>query len=215
MKVRKFGHCCLLIEEKGIKILTDPGAYTDLDVVVRGSKDVDVILITHEHADHIHVPSLKRLLEDNTDVRIITNKGVGKLLYAESIRHEILEDGQSIDVDGVRLEAFDGKHEEIYGEFGDVQNTGFFISDKLFYPGDSFHDPKREVDVLALPVAGPWCRVADAVAYALRVKPKKAFPVHDGMLSIKGANHKVPEKFLGESGIEFVVIEEGESYEFE
>ena len=200
---------------EGSKILTDPGAYTDLDIVVKEALDVDVILITHEHADHIHIPSLVKLIANNVNARVITNGGVGKLLDAEEIKYEILEDVKSLDIDGVKLEAFDGKHEEIYGEFGNVQNTGFFINSKLFYPGDSFHDPEREVDVLALPVAGPWCRVADAVAYALRVKPRKAFPVHDGMLSIKGANHKVPEKFLGESGIEFVVIEEGESYEFE
>jgi len=64
MKVKKFGHCCLLIEEDGVRTLTDPGGYTDLDVVVRQSRNIDVILITHEHADHIHVPSLKRLLEN-------------------------------------------------------------------------------------------------------------------------------------------------------
>jgi len=155
MKVKKFGHCCLLIEEKGIKILTDPGAYTDLDIVVKEALDVDVILITHEHADHVHVPSLVKLLENNEGVRVITNVSVGKLLDAESIKYEVLEDGKSLEIDGVKFEAFDGKHEEIYGEFGQVQNTGFFINDSLYYPGDSFHDPEREVDVLALPVAGP------------------------------------------------------------
>ena len=29
MKITKLGHCCLVIEEKGLKILTDPGSYTD------------------------------------------------------------------------------------------------------------------------------------------------------------------------------------------
>ena len=214
MKVKKFGHCCLLIEEDGVRTLTDQGGYTDLDVVVRQSRNIDVILITHEHADHIHVPSLKRLLENNDCARVITNGGVGRLLDEQDIGYEVLEDGQSLDVDGVKFEAFDSKHEEIYNDFGQVQNTGFFINDKLFYPGDSFHDPEREIDVLTLPVAGPWCKIGDAVKYALKVKPKKAFPVHDGMLRIKGANHNVPGKFLSENGIEFVIIGEGESYEF-
>ncbi|MAG61269.1 hypothetical protein CMI43_00390 [Candidatus Pacearchaeota archaeon] len=214
MKVKKFGHCCLLIEEKGIRILTDPGGYTDLDVVVRQARNIDVILITHEHADHIHVLSLKRLLENNNGVRIITNEGVGKLLDGEGIKYEVLGDGNVIDIDGVKFEAFNGNHEEIYNDFGQVQNTGFFINDRLFYPGDSFHDPEREVDILALPVAGPWCKIGDAVRYALKVKPKKVFPVHDGMLRIKGANHKVPSRFLGKNGIEFVVIGEGNSYDF-
>ena len=28
MKITKFGHCCLLIEENGVRILTDPGTYS-------------------------------------------------------------------------------------------------------------------------------------------------------------------------------------------
>lgn len=198
MKVKKFGHCCLLIEEKGIKILTDPGAYTDLDVVVKEARDVDVILITHEHADHVHVPSLKKLVENNMNARVITNVSVGKLLDAENIKYEVLEDGQSKEVGGVIIEALDGQHEEIYGRFGDVQNTGFFIGDKLFYPGDSFHLPGRGVDVLALPVAGPWCRIADAVNYALKIKPKKAFPVPIDIKTppLKFLSNKPPSRIM-------------------
>ncbi|MBI2052837.1 MAG: MBL fold metallo-hydrolase, partial [Candidatus Ryanbacteria bacterium] len=28
MKITKFGHCCLLIKENGVRILTDPGTYS-------------------------------------------------------------------------------------------------------------------------------------------------------------------------------------------
>ena len=70
----------------------------------------------------------------------------------------------------------DGKHAEIFEEYGQVQNTGYFIENKLFYPGDAYTEPGKVVDVLALPVAGPWCKSAEAIAYAIRVQPKKAFP---------------------------------------
>ena len=214
MKVTKLGHCCLLIEEKGLRILTDPGGYADLDMVIKEAKDIDVILITHEHADHIHVPSLKKLLENNPKAKVFTNKSVGKLVDDEDIKYEIVEDGQKFEVNGILFEAIEGKHEVIYKGYGNVQNTGFFINDKLFYPGDSFKDPEKKVDILALPVAGPWCKISDAVDYALKVKPRVAFPVHDGMLRIKGGNHGVPSKFLPENGINFVIIEEGKSHEF-
>tara|TARA_Y100000034_G_scaffold8527_1_gene9265 strand:+ start:172 stop:819 length:648 start_codon:yes stop_codon:yes gene_type:complete len=215
MKVKKFGHCCLLIEDNGVKILTDPGGYTDLDVVIKEALDLDAILITHEHADHIHISSLKKILESNPETRVITNKSVSKLLEAEEIKHEVMENNTNLNIKEILIEAIEGKHETIYADFGDVQNTGFFINNKLFYPGDSFHNPEKEVDILALPVAGPWCKISDAVDYALKVKPKKAFPVHDGMLSIKGGNHAIPSKFLSENGIDFVIINEGDTYEFE
>lgn len=34
-------------------------------------------------------------------------------------------------------------------------------------------------DVLALPVAGPWCRLSDALHYAIKMKPRAAFPIHE------------------------------------
>ena len=108
------------------------------------------------------------------------------------------------------------KHEEIFSEVGQVQNTAYLIDNTLFYPGDSFHNPTKKVDILALPVAGPWCRISDAIKYALSIKPNKVFPVHDGMLQKDriGSYHKVPEKILSENGIEFVVISEGDEKEF-
>ena len=97
-----------------------------------------------------------------------------------------------------------------------MHNTGYFIDNKLFYPGDSFHNPERQVDVLALPVAGPWCKVPDAIRYALSVKPKKAFPVHDGMLQRDriGGSHIIPEKVLTENGIQFVIMNDGDERYF-
>ena len=80
MFITKFGHCCLLIEEKGVRILTDPGSYTTAQDAL---KDIDVVLITHEHQDHFHVPSVKKILENNPEVVIITNTSVCNLLAKE------------------------------------------------------------------------------------------------------------------------------------
>lgn len=213
MKITKFGHCCLLIETKNLRILTDPGSYSNSQNEV---KNVDLILITHDHVDHLHIESLKEILANNSSARVITNSGVSKKLTYLGITHSILEGEANETVGEVLVEAFDGKHEEIYGDFGQVQNTGYFIDNKLFYPGDSFFDPEKEIDTLALPVAGPWCTIQDAVNYALKVKPKKAFPVHDGMMYAdrRGATRAVPTKFLGENGIQFIDMNEGDIKEF-
>ncbi len=213
MKIKKIGHCCLLIKLDNLTILTDPGAYSTEQNNLSG---IDIVLITHEHLDHLHIDSVKEILKNNPQVEIITNLGVGKKLDEVGIKYSIIGDRNERMIKDISIEAFDCKHEEIFENYGQVQNTGYFIDNKFFYPGDSYCNPKKEIDILALPVAGPWCRVSDAIRYALTVKPKKVFPVHDGMLQKDriGASHKVPEKVLSENGIEFIIMNEGDEKEF-
>lgn len=94
----------------------------------------------------------------------LTNSAVGSILDNLGVKYKILEDKTSDEIADILIEAFDGKHAEIFEEYGQVQNTGYFIADKLFYPGDAYTEPGKAVDILALPVAGPWCRSVDAIA---------------------------------------------------
>jgi len=213
MKLTKFGHCCLLIEEKGVRVLTDPGAFTDGQ---NSATNIDVVLITHEHMDHFHVDSVKKVLANNPDSLIITNSAVNALLEKEGITGaKVVEDTQVFEYKGIGFRGFGTLHAEIYEERGRVMNTGYFIGDRLYYPGDSFHDPNIEVDVLAMPVGGPWLRIKDAIQFALAVNPKKAFPVHDGLFNDFGTkvSRNFPTQVLAENGIEFISIENNKEYE--
>lgn len=213
MKVTKIGHCCLLIEHEGKRILTDPGAFT------RGQEDVadiDIVLITHEHADHLHVDSLKTVMGNNPDAIIVTNESVGNILEDNGISFTAITDGEKETVNNILLEAFGTKHAEIYRDYGQVENTGYLIANKLFYPGDAFTDPDKSVDILALPVEGPWMALKEAIDYALTIKPKSCFPVHDGRLQEDriGSSHGVVKMALEKSDISFVALKEGDSHDF-
>ena len=175
-----------MIEENGVKILTDPGAWTTAQNEVKG---IDIVLITHEHADHLHVESVKTILVNNPQAKIITNSAVAKILSVENINCEIVEHGQSTSVKDILFEGWGEKHADIYPSITPVQNTGYFIGQRLFYPGDALYNPQKPVDILALPVAGPWLKISEAVDYAKAVKPQICFPVHDGMLKITGPYH--------------------------
>lgn len=205
MKITKLGHCCLLIEENGLRILTDPGAYSEGQNEL---KNIDVILITHEHQDHLHIGSLKKVLEKNPNARVITNGGVGKMLDKEGIKYEIVEDGQSVNVDKVLIEGFGEKHADIYKTITPVVNTGYFVAKRFFYPGDALHNPGKSVEILALPVTGPWMTLAQGIDYALLIKPKICFPVHEGMIrdDRMGPLHRLPKEILEKEGIAFKVL---------
>src|SRR6185503_14486368 len=112
MKITKLGHCCLLIEEAGLRILTDPGLFT-VDAHSKLMK-LDAILFTHEHMDHLHMGSLKELVKANPQAKIITNNAVGKLLSVENIAFEVVEHGQSLSLGNVLLEGFGQWHGDIY-----------------------------------------------------------------------------------------------------
>lgn len=214
MNIKKIGHCCLLIDTGKVRILTDPGAFTasfHKDLV-----NIDIILVTHEHSDHLHVDSLEEIISNNIDVQIFTNSAVGKLLSEKNIKYIVLEGSDVKEVLETVIEAFDARHEEIFEEVGQVQNTGYFINNKLFYPGDAYCDPGKKVDVLALPVAGPWCKMADVIQYALKLKPNKVFPVHDGVLNSDGIaiHHRISGKILAENGINFIPMLIGDKKDF-
>jgi L-ascorbate metabolism protein UlaG (beta-lactamase superfamily) len=212
MKITKIGHCCLLIEVDGKRIMTDPGSFTVADHIL---ENIDIVLITHEHGDHLHVDSLKEILLKNPKLKIITNSAVGKILEEAGIAYEKVEGQADLSIDGIYFEACDAKHVEIFEDYGQVQNTGYFITERLFYPGDAYADPQKAVEILALPVAGPWCRVADVINYAKTIAPKKAFPVHDGLLNDAGIEiqHRVVQTHLEAAGIDFLSLRSGEETE--
>ncbi|OJI06523.1 hypothetical protein BK004_03205 [bacterium CG10_46_32] len=214
MHITKLGHCCLIIEISGLRILTDPGKWTAERHA--SIKNIDVILITHDHSDHIHVESIKTILQNNPQAKIYTNSGTGASLTKIGIAFETLEGTSKISIKDVELEAFDCDHEVIYSSVPLPQNTGYWIGKALFYPGDSLTNPGRPVNILALPVTGPWMTIGQGIDYAKSVKPKKCFPVHDGYVKegSLGVFHGLPQKMLAGAGIDFVPLKAGESTDF-
>ncbi len=212
MKITKFGHCCLLIEESNSRIITDPGSWNDIPVL----SAIDAILISHEHADHIHVESVKKILLLNKDAVVYTHEGVKKLLDAGNIPCTIVKDGEQFWVKGVSVSSFGTEHACIHHDIPIVQNTGFYIANKFFYPGDSFHNPNKEIQILALPVIAPWMKIEEAIEYAKVIKPKVVFPVHDGMLreDRRSFTRMIPKMLLEKEKIEFVDIVEGAAVTF-
>lgn len=214
MNITKLGHCCLVLENNGKKILTDPGTFTTEPV--KALKEIDMILITHEHTDHYHIESIQAVLANNPGAVVVSNGAVAKLLMEKGIACTVVGDAQSATVAGMLIEGFGKEHAPIYGTANLVENTGYFVESKFYFPGDSFYDPKRPVDVLALPTAGPWMKISEAIDFAKALKPRAAFPVHDGMIvpGFAGFVAMMVRNFVKEVGTEFVPLGEGESREF-
>lgn len=67
LRIRYFGHACLLIETKNISILVDPMISYSCEDHIKGfsyldlPKEIDYVLITHAHQDHIDIETLIQL----------------------------------------------------------------------------------------------------------------------------------------------------------
>lgn len=208
MKITKLGHCCLVIEENRLRLITDPGGWTTNQIE---QKNIDVVLVTHEHPDHLHIDSLKIVLKNNPNAAIYTNSAVGKILSTQSIAFQLLEHGQDTKIKDMLIEGYGSQHAPIHHSINPVMNTGYLISNKLFYPGDSFINPKKPVEILALPVAGPWLKMSEVAAYAKLVNPKICFPVHDAMIKLTDWLHSITKMILKSDGINFIPLKENES----
>jgi L-ascorbate metabolism protein UlaG (beta-lactamase superfamily) len=215
MKITKLGHCAMVVEHEGVKLLTDPGSFTAREQeAVTG---LHGILITHEHQDHLHIDSLKVILANNPTATVVGNSAVAKIV-GEQIADcsvVVVGDGQATDIGGMKIEGFGKDHALVYPpNMGLVENTGYFVGDKFYFPGDAFHNPGKQVAVLALPVAGPWMKISEAIDYAKEMKASAAFGVHDGMIQpfFRGFIYSLLNTIV--PGTKFVEIKDGETKEF-
>lgn len=211
MKITKIGHCCLIIEEQGTTIMTDPGAWSTAQNKVKG---VDIVLITHEHPDHFHLESLKTVLANNPQATVITNNRVGQLCAESNISSALLEDSQQKKLGNTEIAAFGKEHATIYPAIPNVMNTGYLIANRFFYPGDAFTVPEVPIEIAAMPMIGPWMKLSEAIDWVKEIHPKICFPVHDGMLQPREWIYRTPVQVFAETDIQFDAIEPGASREY-
>jgi L-ascorbate metabolism protein UlaG (beta-lactamase superfamily) len=209
MNIEKIGHCCLLIEIDGVRILTDPGRFTTEQLQV---KDVDGIIVTHVHADHLDMETFEKVLGNNPRAKIIANSEVAQIIKiaTRTDRIKILDEGD-YDIAGISIQAIPNTHVFIYAGIPVVKNTGFLINRRLYLPGDSYDLPKVPIEILALPLAAPWGKISETIDYAKKISPKICFPIHDGMNKISGPWFRLPKEILSKSNIEFKEMVGGDS----
>lgn len=204
MKITKYVHACLLVVTPDRVALFDPGMMSvdALDVDKLGR--LDDIFITHEHADHVSLDLVKRLVEKFPDVRITSTPDVVQQLAAVSIR--------ASDQPPTGVTFFDSPHESVAPLFPHPpQEIGVHYEDTLSHPGDS-HSFKETKTILALPVQAPWGSTIKAVNLALELKPRHILPIHDWHWSdaARQQMYNTLESVFGEHGITFHKLETGQ-----
>jgi len=187
MKITKYGHSCLLIEEKGARLLIDPGSFS---AGFEGLTDIGAVLYTHQHFDHFDPSKLKLIQKNNPGVRILADEGTAAQIRPENPNVTVARHGEVVEIGGVTVEVIGREHAEIHPSIPGISNVGYLVGGKLFHPGDAFTPVGRELEVLALPLVAPWSKVQETADYLLEVSPRIAFPIHDAVTSM-------PQMYMG------------------
>lgn len=197
MKITTYLHSCLLVEEQDKTLLVDPGMYTyaahalDLNKIDK----LDYLLITHEHADHYHLPFIKEIIAKFPNIKIISNSSVITILQNENISAS--SEGNEF----IELETL--THEKLWDKEPPL-NTVFKIFGKFTHPGDSLHFQTTS-EILALPITAPWGSTTESVNKALEIKPKVIIPIHDWQWKdeVRIGMYQRLQTFFATKGIDF------------
>jgi L-ascorbate metabolism protein UlaG (beta-lactamase superfamily) len=187
MRLTKFGHSCLLVEEGGARVLLDPGTYSEGFETLEG---LTAVCFTHQHPDHLDTGRLRALLDRSPGVRVVADEGSVQALGDAGTEVEVVHDGDELSLGGLGVRVAGRAHAVIHPDVPVVPNVGYLVGGRLFHPGDAFTELGAPVEVLAVPAGAPWLKLAEAVDYLRRVGPRVAFPVHEKLLSERGlASH--------------------------
>ena len=204
--IRRLTDSCLVVASDDGTTLFDPGALTfdSGEIDLQSIGDIQRVLITHEHGDHVKPEFVRWLLDRGQDVKVFSNQAVADLLASHEVEVETATPAG--------LSSEDVLH-EITPMGTTPPNRSFTVDGVLTHPGDSYQ-PTTTAPVLALPLLVPWGSMFESIEFARKLAPQQAVPIHDFYLSESGRKWVtgMAKTLLAESGIELVPLEWGESY---
>ncbi|MEU6527285.1 MBL fold metallo-hydrolase [Streptomyces sp. NPDC046924] len=228
VEITWWGHATCTVEDSHTRVLTDPLFARRLAHLRRrrgavpppGARRADAALVSHLHADHLHLPSLA-LLAPGT--RLLVPRGARRAVPGlRRLAHlEVSEvaPGEVLTVGGLAVRVVSARHDGRRLPLGRHRSPalGYVVEGeaRTYFAGDTglFDTMAKEVgpvDVALLPVGGwgPYlgeghldaARAAEALA---RLEARSAVPVHYGTYWPIGLDAVRPHEFHS-PGDEFV-----------
>ncbi|MFD7079583.1 MBL fold metallo-hydrolase [Streptomyces sp. NPDC002181] len=224
VEITWWGHATCTVEDSGVRLLTDPLFARRLAHLRRRrgalpppeAAEAEVVLVSHLHADHLHLPSLARLAPGT---RLVVPRGARRALPglarvagARGLPVTEVAPGEEVGVRaGVRVRAVSARHDGRRLPFGPrlAPALGYVVqgSARTYFAGDTglFEAMAEEVgpvDVALLPVGGwgPYLGPghldpAGAARALAELAPAAAVPVHYGTYWPIGLDAVRPHEF--------------------
>lgn len=215
LDVTWIGHSSFSIDVAGTRILCDP-VLTNRIAHLRRRRaapdpslfEADIVLVSHAHMDHLHVPSLALL---RPGAEVVVPRGLGRLLDPRRFTVTEVVIGQHLERGPVTIEVVPAAHKHGRGPHRRIaaRPVGYVVGGdgrRIYFAGDTDLFPQMQelddIDVALLPIWG-WgptigvghldpARAADATTL---IEPRLVIPMHWGTYAPEDGRRRLPRWF--------------------
>ena len=178
----------------GFRIQNGQTIYIDPFQIGGTPPKADVVLVSHEHFDHLSLDDLKKIVSPNT-VIIAHKQSHGELSKLKAKEVKLMKPGDSTKVGKLEVEAVPAYNVNKFREPGKVFHPkedgklGFVLTVngvRIYHAGDTDHIPEMKntrPEIALLPVSGTYVMTAKEAAEAVAtIDPKVVIPMHFGAI---------------------------------
>jgi L-ascorbate metabolism protein UlaG (beta-lactamase superfamily) len=210
LEVSLLGHACLMFQFNQKVVYVDPvSKMADYSKLPKA----DLILVTHEHFDHLDPSAIKSVRKEDTVV--VSNNAAAKEIESATV----MNNGETKSAGGIKIEAvpaYNQVHMRSEGKPFHPKGNGngyilTFGDKRIYVAGDTENIPEmkalKEIDAAFLPINLPYTMSARMVADAVKAfKPTLLYPYHydmgesdlpnleDAMKGVQGVRVRVPKR---------------------
>jgi N-acyl-phosphatidylethanolamine-hydrolysing phospholipase D len=228
------GHATLLVQMDHVTFLTDPiwsdapspvpfaGArrYVEPGIAIKDLPKIDFVVISHNHYDHLDLPTLKTLAKRNPETRFLVPLGNADLLKKNNIRRvEEFDWGESTTLGDVTIRCLPARHwskrslrddrKALWSSWaieGSMRNF-YFSGDTGYFAGFSMiGEALGPFDLVAVPIGAyepsemmkeSHMNPEEAVRAAIDLGAKRALAIHFGTFDLSDEPvDEPPARFL-------------------
>ena len=154
-----------------------------------GISDADIVLVTHNHFDHLSIEDLNNIINERTV--IVSAQECLPQLKSLKIKESIgIDPHNSVKVDDLKIETVPAYNVNKDFHPKNEKKLGFIVefgADRLYHIGDSDIIPEmKEVNptIALIPVSGTYVMTAEEASKVINemIKPKIVIPMHYGTI---------------------------------
>ena len=189
LTVTFIGHGTLMFNWNGIIVHVDPvSSEADYSKMPKA----DLILVTHEHQDHLDPGAIRKILKKNTKI-VMTKACYDMLDDRTGMDIKVMDNGDNFTFAGIDIDAipaYNMVHKRPDGNFYHPKGRGNgyvlnFGGKRVLVAGDTENIPEikalKNIDIAFLPMNLPYTMTPEMVADAAKAfKPGILYPYHYG-----------------------------------